>query len=537
MKKFKSIFSSIVIVLLVSTMAYGSNYGICDKNKKFNINVLDSVVVKDVIDKISTSCSFTTVVKDNIANQKLKAKSNTINIRNLKLDKVLNILLEDNGLFYDFKDDILRIYGQKIKTFKINYVSSARNGRAVLGAKLKGSEDSENSDENIISSRDSFDFWDKIAEEITNILKSTSNVVVQDKQAYIPFKPIINKETGLITVSGSIEQLNAVENYINRLKDRLYKQVLIDVSIIAVALNSENKSGIDWSKFELGFNSENGGGNNYGTFTSTDYKKPFDFTSTFQLQNTVSFSINGLINFLDTQGKSKVISNPKILAMNNQQALITIGDNINYRIQKESSSTDNNTNNINITYEIESVFIGILLNITPEISNNGEITLRINPSISNFKYSSDELKQDVIRVLPPDTVEKKLSTVIRTKNKNTVILGGLTTTNINRSESGVPILRSIPLLGKLFSHEKDVKITEELIFVITPTIIDLEHSDEEEIRRLIDEDDNEVIVDQILENMFSNEISTKNSNYICDVNTKSKESNEDTLDKVILNLD
>ncbi|CAA6810037.1 MAG: Pilus assembly protein MshL [uncultured Campylobacterales bacterium] len=530
MKKSKSIFFNIATFILLSSVLYSAtSYGICDKNKKFNINILDSVTIKEVIDKISKSCSFTTVVKDSIANTKLKAKSNSINIRGLKLDKVLNILVEDNGLFYDFEDDVLRIYGNKIKTFKINYVSSSRAGKSIIGAKLKGSgeENNDNTDENTIASTDSFDFWDQISDQISKILKSSSQDLTDIAE------PIINKETGLITISGTIGQLNAVEKYIELLKDRLYKQVLIDVSIVSVALSQSNKTGIDWSKFQLDIN-PNSSGNNQVTYTSTDYDNPFDFTNTLNLRNTLSFSIEGLLNFLDTQGKSKVVSNPKILAMNNQQALITIGDNINYRIQTESSTGENNQ--ISVTYEIESVFIGILLNITPEISNDDEITLRINPSISNFKYGEDELRQDTVRVLPPDTVEKKLSTVIRTKNKNTVILGGLITTNNDREQNGVPILRSIPLLGKLFSYESDVKTTEELIFVITPKIIDLEHSDEEEIRNLIDDgEDNGAVVDQILENMFANEIIIKENKFICDI--KSRENPNDTIDKAILNLD
>ena len=150
--------------------------------------------------------------------------------------------------------------------------------------------------------------------------------------------------------------------------------------------------------------------------------------------------------------------------MNNQQALITIGDNINYQILKQTRKNQ-------LFFEDKTLFIGILLNILAQISEDDEITLRINPSISRFKYQEDDIKQVVARNLPPDTTQKKLSAVVKLKDNQTLILGGLMTKNFSNLENGVPLLKSIPLLGKLFSSTQKIEHNNNLIFVINAKIV------------------------------------------------------------------
>ena len=158
--------------------------------------------------------------------------------------------------------------------------------------------------------------------------------------------------------------------------------------------------------------------------------------------------------------------------MNNQQALITIGDNINYRVPEDTTNTAATTNTtLTTTYTNYSIFIGVLLNITPEISENNEIILRINPSVSNFKYSDDDTRMTNPREIAPDTSEKKLSTVVKVKHGSTIILGGLITSNKGKDNSNVPLLSSIPLLGEAFKHSSDTLSSSELVFVITPHIV------------------------------------------------------------------
>lgn len=202
--------------------------------------------------------------------------------------------------------------------------------------------------------------------------------------------------------------------------------------------------------------------------------KASDSNGVWAIGANLNFNIDGMINFLETKGKTKIISSPKVTTMNNQPAIISVGDVINYRIQENTTSggqTDAGTTSV--TYTNYSTFIGILLNILPEISDDNRIMLRVNPSLSDFKYQADrEATAQLDRVMAPDTIQKKISSVVWVDDGDTVILGGLIGQNKGKDNKNVPFLSDIPLIGNLFKSTADRLTTTELVFVITPRIID-----------------------------------------------------------------
>ncbi len=471
-KFFNTIFITILSLSLSYSVLVANNS--C-KYRAFNIKVLDDVTTSELLNQLSMDCGFSILIKDSIAKNVIKRKLNGININNMSLDEIFSVLLTDNNLFYTFNDNILKISGIKTKTFKIDYITSNRSGTAVLNASVQSANTGgAANDENQITTSESFNFWKGISKDILSIANNGS-------EDYKVQKPIVNQNAGLITVTGTKEQLDRVSKYLQDIKKRLDKEVLIDVSIISVELSKSHQSGVDWTQFALAINNPTGTGVptlsgatpgvNTATYTATgDRLFHLGWNNAYSFTNTISFTMNGLMNFLKTQGRSKIISNPKILTLNNQQALITIGDNINYRIPETTPANTGGT--ITTTsYTNESIFVGILLNIMPQISENNEIMLRINPSISNFKYAEDSVKQTAPREIAPDTTEKKLSTVVRVKNGDTIILGGLIGKSSNVSQTGIPGLKELPILGNLFKSKSLTDSVSELIFIITPRII------------------------------------------------------------------
>ncbi len=471
---------NIALFLILSLMLCftGANATNSCKYRAFNIKVLDQISTVDLLNQLSMECNFSIIIKDKVAKNKIDKKLNGININNMSLDEIFNVLLVDNNLEYSFNDNILKISGIQTKTFKIDYITSNRTGTAVLNASVQSTSSdtgsSASSDENQISSSESFNFWKDISKEILSIANSGS-------ESYVIKNPIVNQNAGLVTVTGTKEQLDRVQKYLQDVKERLDKEVLIDVSIISVNLSKAHSSGVDWTQFALAMNSPQGSniptlsgvasGINTDKITASGNRLfHLGWNNAFNFSNTISFTMNGLMNFLQTQGNSRIVSNPKILTLNNQQALITIGDNINYRIPQ---ITPANTGGSMTTksFSNESVFVGILLNIMPQISDNNEIMLRINPSISSFKYAGDNIRQTQPRAIAPDTTEKKLSTVVRIKNGDTIILGGLIGKSKNISKNGIPGLKELPILGNLFKSKSISNSINELIFIITPRII------------------------------------------------------------------
>jgi len=182
-----------------------------------------------------------------------------------------------------------------------------------------------------------------------------------------------------------------------------------------------------------------------------------------------------LFKFLDTQGDVTSISNPKVLTLNNQPALISVGTEFFYKTSSSSTLAGGATGTTTQNEMVESVFAGILLDITPEISDDNTVTLKINPSLS--ETTEDVGTSSSTRTMPPDLARRQLSSVVTVKDGNRVILGGLINTKNTIDGNQVPVLGSIPILGNLFSYEEELKSTEELILIIEPHIVKKEKSD------------------------------------------------------------
>ena len=458
-------------------------------SKNFSMKITDDVTLGDVLNQLSEMCDFSIVAKDIYSKKELNEKVFGINIRNMSLSEVFDLLLNEKNLSYEFANNVLKISSLQTRIFKIDYITSVREGTAITKASVdaspsevgsSSSSDSSSSDikneNNLIRTTEKFDFWEKLDAELKAILNnSREHITAPD--------PIINQNAGLITVTATPSQLKRIETYIAEVQRRLKKQVIIDVSIIAVDLNNEYKQGVDWSKFELGFNSyiSNSGTNTSSgaSWTNKGNSLSDGFGRTLNIAANLNFSLDGMINFLETNGKTKVVSSPKVTTLNNQQALISVGDNINYRVMEETDNgSSNNNNRLTTTYKQYSVFIGILLNLLPEVSDNNKIMLRINPSLSSFKYAEDDTRTQntAIREIAPDTVQKKLSTVVQVDSGDTIILGGLIGQTKNKQNTAVPLLADIPLIGNVFKSTRDGIKTTELIFVITPRVVDLEET-------------------------------------------------------------
>ena len=414
-------------------------------------------------------CAFSIVLKDDLARAKISNSTKNINIRQMSLAQIFKLLITENNLHHSFDGKILKIATLKTQTFKLGYITSVREGQSVTKASVDSrskqsdftNTEQSSLDDNMIKSTERFDFWQNIEKELITLL-NTQNEPFESKSI------VVNANTGLITINGTLNQLFQAQRYINDLQARLKKQVAIDVRIIAVSLDTSHSSGINWQNFSINFNSQNkDGSNSLISFQNTNDGNAFVKNLGFN----VGLNLDSVMNFLSTNGKTKVLSSPKLVALNNQQAIISVGDTINYQVKESSKSTDSGTT-VSEIYNNYSIFIGILLNILPEISDDNKIMLRINPSLSNFKYPQDNRRQSEPRVIAPDTIQKKLSTVVQMENNQTLVLGGLISRSESVDESSVNGLSQIPLLGALFRGTNQSQNATEIVFIITPLIID-----------------------------------------------------------------
>ena len=432
----------------------------CD-NELLSTSIDSKITIKDFLLHLSNYCSKSLIVKDALAKNILNDELFGINIIDLSLNEILDLILKDKDLYYTYKDDIIRVSGLSTKTFRVDYVNSSRDVESSTDISLSANQSMVDSTKtkmeagSKISSQSKFDFWSNTLVQITNIATTA-----QDD--YNVTDIVLNAESGLLTITATKKQLQRVQEYLDMMMSRLHKQVLIDVNILYVILNDTQTTGIDWTQF-----------------FSKSLSVNFDYSDN-QIDSTLlsgisgNFTLTNVIDFLKTVGDVSSISNPKILTLNNQPALISSGEEIFY---KTTSTITTNGDNANTESDesIESIFAGVLLDITPAITDDDKIILKINPSISTLKNPNESITGT--RTIPPDLLRKQLSSVVKLANGEKVILGGLIEKTSGTSSSKIPILGNIPLFGIPFRYDENINETKELVIVITPYIVGSKISD------------------------------------------------------------
>ena len=164
------------------------------------------------------------------------------------------------------------------------------------------------------------------------------------------------------------------------------------------------------------------------------------------------------IQALDAVTDTTVLANPKILVLNRQRAELLVGEKLGYL---SSTATDTST-----TQSVEFLEIGTQLTLRPFVSNDGFIRLELKPSISDGNTS-----RTVGSFVVPETTNQELTTNVVVRNGQTIVLGGLFKEDVEVARRQVPFFGDIPLLGVAFKGQDDIVSRNEVIFLITPTIV------------------------------------------------------------------
>ncbi len=449
----------ISFLFVFTTLQQISANEVCDK-KLFTFSVNgdeNEVSILDVLENIASICKISIIFKDKESKRKAEKNISYINVHDFTLTELLDMLLKDNNLFYTLEKNgkILKISYKITKSFPIDYVSFSQRKSSSNKTIKTGSSGEDGDDSTTVNFTSEFKFWDKIEKEIKNILSS-------DPKAEA--KVMINQEAGILTVTGTYNQIKEVEKYVKTILKRLHKQVLIDTKIIEITFDKEHNEGIDWSKFQISMQ-----GNSDATKSRVDKVVQGSFSYPNYLIG-YNFTIEALMQFLKTQGEVNIVSNPKILTLNNQPAIINVGKEVNYQYSTGVTTTSTNSGTTTTPeYQVDSTFVGITLDITPEITQNDDIILKINPVVSEI---ADEHKDEKgVPYLAPDVKLKQLSSIVKVKNGKKILLGGLIQKREETVNTKVPILGSIPIIKHAFSGTRKKSVKSELIMIITPYII------------------------------------------------------------------
>ncbi len=301
------------------------------------------------------------------------------------------------------------------------------------------------------------DFWDELS-------KALHAIIAIDPQATV----IVNRQTGVVVVRAKPMQLHEVDKFLAATENQISRQVILEAKIMEVILDDSHQDGVNWKILaKKGLDA-------IELTTGFGVANPAKFASVFTLgSNAGDFS--AMVEFLATQGKTNVLSSPRISTLNNQKAIIKIGSDEYFATGFSAIGISNGltASTSSVFPTLASFFSGIVLDVIPQIDDQQNITLHIHPSITKVDTLLKDftIDQSSSPWPTPLSTVRESDSIVKTQNGQVVVLGGLMQERAVENKEGLTGLASIPWLGHLFRVDKGSTQKSELIILLRASII------------------------------------------------------------------
>jgi len=431
----------------------------------------------------------------------------SLNLKNVSINEVLISLSNSYGIDFEFDGASYNVFKTRLrsKIFRIDYLNVDRYGKSQVrvssgqisearktqnsntsgndGAnKSKGSSSNLSGTEvNTISENQ---FWTDLQRSIEAIVGNGDNKSV-----------VVNAHSGVIIVRALPVELRSVDVYLNMTQTIISRQVLLEAKIIEVVLSDSHQTGINWSAFAGKNNNsllvgQTGGGsilngsglsgiaNSSGDLNPRNYN-PITGTLASAFGGVFSMALktrnfSTFIEALETQGDVHVLSSPRISTINNQKAIIKVGSDEFFVTGIETETVTNTTTSTSVNVELTPFFSGVALDVTPQINDNGMVTLHVHPSVSHVREKIKEIavsNNDSFGIPLALSTIRESDSIVQAKSGQVIVIGGLMQNSIDDSSAGVPLLADLPLIGGLFRHKKNSSRKSELVILLRPIVI------------------------------------------------------------------
>ncbi len=292
---------------------------------------------------------------------------------------------------------------------------------------------------------------------------------------------IVNPESGIVTVRATSRQHEKVQEFLDQVTGSARRQVLIEATIVEVTLNDNYQTGVDWSALGI-----NGLGYSFrqalvgpslpGQPFALDQTTPNSFSIGYSNPNAaVGGSISSTIKLLDQFGRTRVLSSPKLMVINNQTAMLKVVDNQVYFTIKADTVTNQTTSQTTFTTTQNVVPVGFIMSVTPQISEADMVTMNVRPTVTRIigQVPDPNPSLALARVVSnvPITQTREMESVLKVSSGQTAVLGGLMLDTFESQRVGLPVASRIPFFGDLVSKRNDTTVKSELVIFIRPYVI------------------------------------------------------------------
>ncbi|MEZ4215538.1 MAG: secretin and TonB N-terminal domain-containing protein [Myxococcota bacterium] len=430
-------------------------------------------------------------------------------LANVSLLEILDELVTGRGYHYAVRGNVLRIFrhDRETRTYRVDYPTYTRKGESrvslagfigadtELGGDVQGSTSTGDSSVSEIETSTEQDLWGEIEGAVRTIVFGAADATAASDDdaedgdgaaapaasALPDRRVIVSKQAGLISVTAETRVLDEVEHYLQAVAESQRRQVLIDAQIVEVTLGDD---------FDLGFDIESApklpGNNVNGIFERLITPGLREATIAQSLAPvlteggiSVGFAKDNfglLLRALAKQTDVRVVSTPRVSTLNNHKAMIKVVRNRVFFVAQTETITPTQGVVQTFTEFIPTVIpVGVNLDVTPQVSEEGEITLHIRPSVS--EVASVELQPKTNASQPqngslPVVDIRETDTVLRVPDGATIVLGGLVQSREFEQERKVPFFGDIPLLGEVLTGTSTEEQRTELLIFLTPTVLD-----------------------------------------------------------------
>ncbi len=273
---------------------------------------------------------------------------------------------------------------------------------------------------------------------------------------------IVNAESGIVTVRATGRQHERIQEFIDRVVSSVRRQVMIEATIVEVTLGKGYEQGIDWSrligpgKFALALN----------TLRATNSANNLTYKGT---------TVETGIRLLETFGNARVLSSPRLSVLNNQTALLKVVENLVYFNVKADVTAGNLNANpvIAFTTTPQTVSVGMVLAVTPQIGETDSIILNVRPTITSVADFVKDPNPNLTAVSNsiPQIRTREIESVMRVGNGDIAVLGGLMEDRVDYNNNRVPVVGQIPLIGEAFNNRNNSASKSELVIFLRPVVI------------------------------------------------------------------
>jgi general secretion pathway protein D len=286
---------------------------------------------------------------------------------------------------------------------------------------------------------------------------------------------IASPETGIVTVRATARQHEKVQEFLDQVMAGARRQVLIEVTVAEVQLNQNYQQGINWQRLAQSGNgfglSQLPAGNPAPSGTPAQSLFLLNYLNpTSRIGN-----ISATLSLLESFGNVKVLSSPKISVINNQTALLKVVDNKVYFTIKADVIQNQTTTVTTYTTTLNSVPIGFVMQVTPQISEDDTILLNVRPTVSRITgYVNDpnpDLAKANVTSRIPEIQSREMESVLRIPSGQIAVMGGLMQDSINNNTDTIPGAASLPLFGNLFQNRNETATKTELVIFLRPQVI------------------------------------------------------------------